>query len=73
MLILLVIFPLLNDDFWNSDSIISYDFIAQILSLHYAMFRTRGIKDDQINITKLYDLKYKSKKKQKKLYYLQQV
>ena len=58
MLILLVIFPLLNDDFWNSDSIISYDFIAQILSLHYAMFRTRGIKDDQINITKLYDLKY---------------
>ncbi len=58
ILILLVIFPLLNDDFWNSDSIITYDFIAQILSLHYAMFQTRGIKNNQIDITKLYDLKF---------------
>ena len=58
ILILLVFFPLLNDDFWNSDSIITYDFIAQILSLHYAMFQTRGIKNNQIDITKLYDSKF---------------
>ena len=58
ILVLLVIFPLLNDDFWQSDSKIIYEFVAQLLSLHYTMFQTIGIKDNQINITKLYDKKY---------------
>ena len=58
ILVLLVIFPLLNDDFWQTEVTTTYDFVCQMLSLHYTIFVTRGIKDDQIDITNLYDKKY---------------
>ncbi len=58
ILVLLVIFPLLNDDFWQTEVTTTYDFVCQMLSLHYTIFVTRGIKDDQIDITNLYDKNY---------------
>ena len=58
ILVLLIIFPLLNDDFWQTEVTTTYEFVSQMLSLHYTIFATRGIKDDQINITHLYDKNY---------------
>ena len=58
ILILLVIFPLLNESFWDLEVNETYYLVSEILSLHYSMFQKRGITDNQINITKLYDNKY---------------
>ena len=58
ILVLLVIFPLLTESFWNTEVNETYYLVSEFLSLHYAMFQTRGIMDSQINITKLYDIKY---------------
>ena len=42
ILVLLIVFPLLSDDFYASDSSVTYELIAQIISASYDLFQSSG-------------------------------
>ena len=54
ILSLLLIFPLLSDDFYEDDSSIVYNLLYEFLSINYAIFSKEGLVDKHLNLSDLF-------------------
>ena len=58
ILVLLIVFPLLSDDFYASDSSVTYELIAQIISASYDLFQSSGKIIQESVLRDLFDPKF---------------
>jgi hypothetical protein len=54
ILSLLLIFPLLSDDFYEDDSSIVYNLLYEFLSTNYAIFTKEELVDKHLNLSDLF-------------------
>ncbi len=58
ILILLIVFPLLSDDFYASDSTVTYELVAQIISASYDLFQSNNRILSKSILEQIFDTKF---------------